>query len=102
MPLFSTATEDVDAAFDGSLDAVDVEFPDRQLVERRLVRKVDLRMSILVVIYTINYIDRSNVAAARLRGFEDDLHLEGQQFNTILSILYIGYTLMQVPSYATR
>jgi hypothetical protein len=40
-------------------------------------------------------------SAARLHGFEDDLHLEGQQFNTILSILYIGYTLMQVPSYAT-
>jgi hypothetical protein len=37
-------------------------------------------------------------SAARLRGFEEDLHLEGQQFNTLLSILYIGYILMQVPS----
>ncbi|KAF8842308.1 MFS general substrate transporter [Paxillus ammoniavirescens] len=55
-------------------------------------------MSILVLIYILNYIDRNNAAAARLRGFEEDLHLEGQQFNTILSILYIGYILMQVPS----
>ncbi|KAJ8593294.1 hypothetical protein M405DRAFT_762180 [Rhizopogon salebrosus TDB-379] len=55
-------------------------------------------MSILVLIYILNYIDRNNAAAARLRGFEEDLHLEGQQFNTILSVLYIGYTLMQVPS----
>ena len=37
-------------------------------------------------------------SAARLRGFEPDLHLKGQQFNTILSILYVGYILMQVPS----
>ncbi|KIJ70007.1 hypothetical protein HYDPIDRAFT_121289 [Hydnomerulius pinastri MD-312] len=55
-------------------------------------------MSILVLIYILNYIDRNNAAAARLRGFEEDLHLEGQQFNTILSILYIGYIIMQVPS----
>jgi hypothetical protein len=40
-------------------------------------------------------------SAARLRGFEDDLHLEGQQFNTVLSIFYVGYALVQVPSYAT-
>lgn len=26
-------------------------------------------------------------SAARLRGFEEDLHLEGEQFNTLLSIL---------------
>ncbi|KAG2146784.1 MFS general substrate transporter [Suillus clintonianus] len=97
--------EDIDTAFEGSLDsdtesrnAIDDEFPDRQHVEQSLLRKVDLRMSILVLIYILNYIDRNNAAAARLRGFEDDLHLEGQQFNTILSILYVGYTLMQVPS----
>jgi hypothetical protein len=36
--------------------------------------------------------------AARLRGFEADLKLRGQEFNTILSILYVGYILMQVPS----
>ncbi|KAJ8589302.1 MFS general substrate transporter [Rhizopogon salebrosus TDB-379] len=69
-----------------------------QQVEKSLLRKLDLRMSILVLVHTINLMDRSNVAAARLRGFEEDLHLEGQQFNTILSTLYIGYTLMQVPS----
>lgn len=28
-------------------------------------------------------------SAARLRGFETDLGLQGQQYNTILSILYV-------------
>ena len=36
--------------------------------------------------------------AARLKGFEADLHLEKQQFATLLSILYVGYIIMQIPS----
>ncbi|KAF6762661.1 sugar transporter [Ephemerocybe angulata] len=79
----------------------DEEFggPDnRRRLEKKLLLKVDLRMSILVVIYILNYIDRNNAAAARLRGFEADLHLTGKQFPTLLSILYVGYIIMQVPS----
>ena len=41
-------------------------------------------------------------SAARLRGFEEDLGLTGNQFATILSILYVGYITMQVPSYDSR
>ncbi|KAF5393571.1 hypothetical protein D9757_000067 [Collybiopsis confluens] len=70
----------------------------RKSVERSLLWKLDSRMSILVLIYILNYIDRNNAAAARLRGFEEDLHLTGSQFANILSILYVGYLLMQIPS----
>ncbi|KAJ8590439.1 MFS general substrate transporter [Rhizopogon salebrosus TDB-379] len=98
----SLPSEDSDVAFESSLDGDTIlrtgGIPDRQLVEKSLLRKLDLRMSIFVLIYVLNFIDRSNAAAARLHGFEDDLHLEGQQFNTILSVFYIGYTLMQIPS----
>ncbi|KAF9240842.1 MFS general substrate transporter [Melanogaster broomeanus] len=82
---------------------------DRERIEKNLLRKLDIRMSMLVLIFILNYIDHNNVAciqfdgatsisAARLRGFEEDLHLEGQQFNTILSTPFVGYILMQVPS----
>ncbi|RDB22566.1 hypothetical protein Hypma_010249 [Hypsizygus marmoreus] len=81
---------DLDAKF-GDKDA-------RNELERALLRKLDARMSILVLIYILNYIDRNNAAAARLRGFEEDLRLEGNQFASILSILYVGYILMQIPS----
>ncbi|KAJ2931576.1 hypothetical protein H1R20_g5438, partial [Candolleomyces eurysporus] len=70
----------------------------RQELEAALVRKVDKRMSILVLIYILNYIDRNNAAAARLRGFQKDLDLTDAQFATVLSVLYIGYTMMQIPS----
>ena len=38
-------------------------------------------------------------SAARLKGFEKDLNLHGNQFATLLSILYVGYIIMQIPSY---
>ena len=38
-------------------------------------------------------------SAARLRGFEEDLGLTGNQFASILSIFYVGYITIQVPSY---
>lgn len=80
------------------LDAVFGGPEERERIERRLLWKLDLRMSILIFIYILNYIDRNNAGAARLRGFEADLHLKGQEFATLLSILYVGYILMQIPS----
>ncbi|KAJ7591113.1 major facilitator superfamily domain-containing protein [Mycena floridula] len=79
---------------------LDLEFgtESRKALERQLLRKVDIRMSILVLIYILNYIDRNNASAARLKGFERDLNLEGSQFATVLSILYVGYVIMQIPS----
>ncbi|EGN93087.1 hypothetical protein SERLA73DRAFT_98475 [Serpula lacrymans var. lacrymans S7.3] len=70
----------------------------RKKLEKKLLWKLDTRMSILVVIYILNYIDRNNAGAARLRGLQTDLHLQGQEFATLLSILYVGYIIMQIPS----
>ncbi|KAG1746412.1 major facilitator superfamily domain-containing protein [Suillus lakei] len=72
--------------------------PARDDLERRLVRKIDLRMSVVLLLYALNYIDRSNIASARLGGFEKDLHLQGNQFATVLSIIYVGFIIMQLPS----
>lgn len=38
------------------------------------------------------------MAAARLKGLQTDLNLSNTQYATCLSILYVGYILMQVPS----
>ena len=73
--------------------------PERRLqVEKRLKRKLDARCSIFVLIYIMNYLDRNNIAAARLRGLQADLGLDYNEYATCLSILYVGYILMQVPS----
>lgn len=70
----------------------------RAAVEKKMKRKLDLRCSLFVLIYIMNYLDRNNIAAARLRGLEEDLNLSQTQYQTCLSILYVGYILMQVPS----
>jgi len=41
---------------------------------------------------------RNNIAAARLAGLERDLHLSNVEFQTSVSILFVGYLLMQIPS----
>jgi hypothetical protein len=45
--------------------------------------------------YMISYVVYSS---ARLGGFEKDLHLHGSQYSTILSIVYVGFCIMQVPA----
>ncbi|KAG2369187.1 major facilitator superfamily domain-containing protein [Suillus spraguei] len=67
-------------------------------LERRLVRKIDLHVSVIMVLYALNYIDRANISSARLAGFEKDLHLHGSQYATILSISYVEFIVMPVPA----
>lgn len=43
-------------------------------------------------------VGRNNIAAARLAGLERDLKLSSTEFQTAVSILFVGYLLMQIPS----
>ncbi|OJI96588.1 hypothetical protein ASPVEDRAFT_48748 [Aspergillus versicolor CBS 583.65] len=70
----------------------------RAQVEKTMKRKLDARCSIFVLIYIMNYLDRNNMAAARLKGLQEDLDMNYSEYATCLSILYVGYILMQVPS----
>ncbi|KAM0255284.1 hypothetical protein ACHAQJ_005939 [Trichoderma viride] len=70
----------------------------RAEVEKSLKRKLDTRCSLFILIYIMNYLDRNNIGAARLKGLQADLNLSDTQYATCLSILYVGYILMQVPS----
>lgn len=67
--------------------------------EKSLVRKLDmLLMPTLWILYLFNYLDRTNISQAKLSTFEKDLGLVGNQYNVAVSILNIGYMLMQLPS----
>ncbi|KAF2708928.1 MFS general substrate transporter [Pleomassaria siparia CBS 279.74] len=90
------ATEGVKPSASGLASNMDPEH--RKRVEKSLKRKLDARCSIFVLIYIMNYLDRNNIAAARLGGLQEDLKINNTQYATCLSILYVGYILMQVPS----
>ncbi|KAL5483141.1 hypothetical protein ACEPAI_8370 [Sanghuangporus weigelae] len=46
----------------------------------------------------MNYIDRSAITTARLKGLEEDLGLSDIQYDTALAILYASYCSAQIPS----
>ena len=53
----------------------------RAELERRLVRKIDLRLlPMIVLMYIMNYLDRNNIASARVQGLQDDLKLSDVQY----------------------
>ncbi|KAB8270404.1 major facilitator superfamily domain-containing protein [Aspergillus minisclerotigenes] len=66
---------------------------------RKAILKLDSRvMPCMVIMYIMNYLDRQNIASAKLAGIEEDLSMHDVQYQTCISILFIGYILMQVPS----
>ncbi|WPH03481.1 Hypothetical protein R9X50_00636100 [Acrodontium crateriforme] len=76
----------------------------RAQLEKSLVRKIDFRLlPPVIIMYIMNYLDRNNIATARLAGkpgtgLEADLKLSDSQYETAVSILFVGYILMQIPS----
>lgn len=80
--------------------------------EIKLVRKLDMRIMVSTVckgyillltnlqpilwaMYFLNYLDRNALPQARLNTLEKDLNLKGVEYNTAISILFVGYILMQ-------
>ncbi|OIW25773.1 putative pantothenate transporter [Coniochaeta ligniaria NRRL 30616] len=68
-------------------------------LNKKLVRKIDLViLPTIGILYILNYIDRQNLAAAKLQGIMEDLNMTTQQFATSVSILFVGYLPFQIPS----
>ena len=65
--------------------------------EKKLLRKLDLRLLPAVsILYLLSFLDRSNVANARIEGLATDLHITGNQYLTGLTLYFIGYVLFEV------
>ncbi|KAL7410787.1 major facilitator superfamily domain-containing protein [Mrakia frigida] len=68
-------------------------------INKRVTRKIDwLIMPAMVILYILNYLDRQNIASARLAGLTEDLNLTVVQYQTCISVLFAGYIAFQVPS----
>lgn len=54
----------------------------RAAAEKKLVRKIDLRLlPMTIIMYIMNYLDRNNIAAAKLAGLQTDLNLSSVQYS---------------------
>ena len=48
--------------------------------------------------YFFNFLDRNALVNAKLDTLEKDLGLKGTEYNTLISILFVGYIAGQIPS----
>lgn len=67
--------------------------------EIKLVRKLDIWiLPILWLMYWLNFLDRNAITIARLDGLEKELKITGVQYQTCISLLFVGYILGQIPA----
>jgi hypothetical protein len=58
-------------------------------MEKKLVRKIDLRiLPILIILFLLNILDRNAIANARLGGLEDTLGITDVQYQTAVMVLW--------------
>ncbi|KAF9691983.1 hypothetical protein EKO04_010042 [Ascochyta lentis] len=67
--------------------------------EIALVKKLDRTiLPMLWIVYFFNFLDRNALVNAKLNSLDEDLGLRGTQYNTLISILFVGYIAGQIPS----
>ncbi|KJX95512.1 hypothetical protein TI39_contig4107g00003, partial [Zymoseptoria brevis] len=72
-------------------------FPEEK--HKKMIRKIDIRLvPVLALLYLAAYIDRANIGNAKIESMNEDLGLDGIQYNIALSIFFHPYILLQVPS----
>ncbi|KAI1783667.1 MFS general substrate transporter [Ganoderma leucocontextum] len=66
--------------------------------EKKLLRKLDVNLlPPVILLYLLSFLDRSNVANARIEGLAADLHITGNQYLTSLTLYFVGYVLFEIP-----
>ncbi|KFZ14123.1 hypothetical protein V501_03381 [Pseudogymnoascus sp. VKM F-4519 (FW-2642)] len=71
-------------------------------LEKRILRKVDLRLIpplfIMLTKFPSKDLDRNNIGNAKEAGMQKDLKLTSSDYSLALSIFFVGYLLLEVPS----
>ncbi|KFY16962.1 hypothetical protein V492_00971 [Pseudogymnoascus sp. VKM F-4246] len=77
-------------------------FVDDAELEKRILRKVDLRLIpplfIMLTKFPSKDLDRNNIGNAKEAGMQKDLKLTSSDYSLALSIFFVGYLLLEVPS----
>ncbi|KAH8172435.1 major facilitator superfamily protein [Sarocladium implicatum] len=84
-----------------SLSTEDAEFMQSftEKERKKVVRKIDMRVvPVLCSLYLMSFIDRANIGNAKIEGMMEDLNLTGDEYNIAVSIFFIGYVLLEIPS----
>ncbi|GAB7366415.1 hypothetical protein MBLNU230_g8212t1 [Neophaeotheca triangularis] len=68
--------------------------------ERDVARhKVDIRLvPLLALLYLMSHLDRSNIGNTKIEGIDQDLGISDVQWNVLLSLFFVPYILLEIPS----
>ncbi|SNX81325.1 related to TNA1 - High affinity nicotinic acid plasma membrane permease [Melanopsichium pennsylvanicum] len=104
-PIFTppNGKESLSDAHEAQTDLVSVNTASHGIVqytrseERKLVRKIDfVVVPILLVLYLLSFLDRSNIGNAKLDGLVKDIKLN--DYSTALTLFFVGYVIGEVPA----
>lgn len=95
--------EQIEGTIGGNTDVPEIlqhySTEDLKLLEKNLVRKIDIRsLPVLIILFLLNILDRNAIANARLGGLEKTLGIDDVQYQTAVMVLWAGYISMMVPS----
>lgn len=89
--------EDGDLAINLAKQAQDIHI-DKE-TNRRLLRKIDLYVCpLMMLVYAIQFMDKSSNSSASVMGLIEDLNMHGTMFNWTGTGFYIGYLVFEVPA----
>ncbi|KAJ7236927.1 major facilitator superfamily domain-containing protein [Mycena rebaudengoi] len=75
------------------------ESPGVPIDEGRLLLKLDWRiLPIVILLYLLSFLDRTNIGNAKITGLPEDLHLVGLQYNVCAAVFFVSYCFFEVPS----
>lgn len=75
------------------------QFVDNAALTKQIIRKCDLRLiPPLMLLFLITFIDRTNIANAKIEGMTAELHMGPTDYNKALWILNIPYITLALPS----
>ncbi|KAF2234393.1 MFS general substrate transporter [Viridothelium virens] len=68
-------------------------------VEQRILRTLDFRVvPILWFLFLVSFIDRGNIANAKIQGMEEELHLVKNDYNNAYWVFTLSYVVFGVPA----
>jgi len=92
------AVQDLQRNFATPTQVKEAPDADEQALARRVTWKCDIKLvPVLGSLYLTAFLDRTNLANAKLEGFEKDLHMPSNGYNTALWIFFLSFVLFEAP-----
>ncbi|AOW02817.1 major facilitator superfamily domain-containing protein [Yarrowia lipolytica] len=67
--------------------------------DKRLLRKIDMYLCpVMMLVYAVQFMDKSTNATASVMGLRTDLHMEGNDYSWSGTAFYLGYLVFEFPA----